>query len=274
MPESKDEHQTQPSSSNSGTEQPPSLQSISIPLGGQPILTGKVQNFKVGETNRWEHIPPSEKKPPSFGWGILIGFILFMFLIFTFATGMELLSKEEGYDAAYSHSETVLISNNSVYTLTANFEESENLMHCDGYVTQENVSYSLWLSGDDKIYYTSYCSSNCESESEEQNEKAIGNYYSENQTFWIEAPEFNNQNISFFYSSYDEKIDEKFRKNRESNQNTSTTLCFILPLIYIGFTIRAFRASTRYGWGMISVGIGLSVLPFFLLIASLLLFGW
>jgi len=277
MADADDEQKSNQSSMFSGIEQSVAPQSISIPLSTQPVLSGEVQQFMTGGSQKWESIAPVEKKPPSFAWGILIGFILYMFLGFVFGSINALFASS--WAEYYSDYRTTISSENSTFTLELELGENEGLDSCNAYVEDGNTSYNLWCSwenyGDDrKIMYSSYCMNDCDGEQNVYNEKAIGYFFFDNTTVWFEEPELDNKTINFAYSIIDFVAQEKQEAEWEREESVFSTLCFVMPLTYIGFTVRAYRKSPAYGKGMLTIGVLLSVLPFMLLIAALLLFGF
>ncbi len=270
----------------SGIEQSAAPQSISIPLSTQPVLTGEVQQMMTAGSQQWESIAPVEKKPPSFAWGLLIGFILFVLLSFAFGAINALFASS--WSEYYSDYRTTISSENSTYILVFDIEENEGLESCHGYLEEGNISYNLWCSWEDygvdrKIMYSSYCNYDCGDEQNSENdkrtptqdnEKTIGYYFWENKTVWFEEPELENKTINFAYSIIDFVAQEKQEAEWEREETVFSTLCLVMPLTYIGFTVRAYRKSSAYGHGMLTIGAILSVLPFMLLIAALILFGF
>jgi hypothetical protein len=277
MADADDEPKSNQSSMFSGIEQSVAPQSISIPLSTQPVLSGEVQQIMTGGSQKWGSIAPVEKKPPSFAWGILIGFILYMFLGFVFGSINALFASS--WAEYYSDYRTTISSENSTFTLELELGENEGLESCNAYVEDGNTRYNLWCSwenyGDDrKIMYSSYCMNDCDAEQNEYNEKAIGYFFFDNTTVWFEEPELDNKTINFAYSIIDFVAQEKQEAEWDREESVFSTLCLVMPLTYIGFTVRAYRKSPAYGKGMLTIGVLLSVLPFMLLIAALLLFGF
>jgi hypothetical protein len=277
MADADDEPKSNQSSMFSGIEHSVAPQSISIPLSTQPVLSGEVQQIMTGGSQKWGSIAPVEKKPPSFAWGILIGFILYMFLGFVFGSINALFASS--WAEYYSDYRTTISSENSTFTLELELGENEGLESCNAYVEDGNTSYNLWCSwenyGDDrKIMYSSYCMNDCDAEQNEYNEKAIGYFFFDNTTVWFEEPELDNKTINFAYSIIDFVAQEKQEAEWDREESVFSTLCLVMPLTYIGFTVRAYRKSPAYGKGMLTIGVLLSVLPFMFLIAALLLFGF
>jgi len=287
MANADEEPKSSGSSTFSGIEQSAAPQSISISLTTQPVLTGEVQQMMTGSNHQWESIAAVEKKPPSFAWGLLIGFILFVFLSFAFGSINALFASS--WSEYYSDYSTTISSENSTYILVLDIQENEGFESCYGYLEEGNISYNLWCSWqyygvDRKIMYSSYCNTyDCEDEQNSgndkttptrDNEKTIGYYFWENKTVWFEEPELENKTIYFSYTIIDFVAQEKQEAEWEREEGVFNTLCFVLPLTYIGFTVRAYRKSSAYGYGMLTIGAIMSVLPFLALIAVLILFGF
>jgi len=277
MANADEEPKSSGSSTFSGIEQSAAPQSISISLTTQPVLTGEVQQMMTGSNHQWESIAAVEKKPPSFAWGLLIGFILFVFLSFAFGSINALFASS--WSEYYSDYSTTISSENSTYILVLDIQENEGFESCYGYLEEGNISYNLWCTLDDydvdrTILYNSYCNYNCKDEQNPENEKPIGYYFRENTTVWFEEPELNNKTIRFQYAIIDFAKQEKQEAEWEREEGVFNTLCFVLPLTYIGFTVRAYRKSSAYGYGMLTIGAIMSVLPFLALIAVLILFGF
>ena len=277
MADADDEPKPSGSFTFSGIEQSAAPQSISIPLSTQPILSGEVQQIMTGGSQQWESIAPVEKKPPSFAWGLLIGFILFMFLGVAFGSINALFASS--WSEYYSNYDTTLSSENSTYLLVLELGENEGLESCNAYVEDGNRSHNLWCSwedyGDDRrITYSSYCTYDCDDEQNSRNDKTIGYYFWENTTVWFEEVELENKTIDFRYSIIDFVAQEKQEAEWERQESVFSTLCFVMPITYIGFTVRAYRKSSAYGHGMLTIGVFLSALPFMLFFAALILFGF
>ena len=285
MADADDEPKPSESSTFSGIEQSVAPQSISIPLSTQPVLSGEVQQIMTGGGQQWESIAPVEKKPPSFAWGLLIGFILYVFLGVAFGSINALFASS--WAEYYSDYRTTISSENSTFTLELELGENEGLESCNGWLNEENTSYSIWCSwedygGDRRIIYSSYCTNDCDDEQYSENDKTtpydndktIGYYYLENNTVWFEEPELENKTIDFSFGIIDFVAQEKQEEEWEREESVFNTLCLVMPLTYIGFTVRAYRKSSAYGNGMLTIGLFLSVLPFMFLIAALILFGF
>jgi hypothetical protein len=278
MPDGEEEPKPEGAFTFTGIEQQATPQSISIPLSGQPMLSGEVQNFLTGGNQQWDNIAPVEKKPPSFARGILIGFILYIVLLFAFG-GINAMFEPSGDEDAYGFHDTSISSENSTFTMVLDLDERVFLDSCNGYLEQGNMSYNLWCSwedyGDDRrIFYISYCNYNCDDdEPQRDDEKLIGHYYVENTTIWFEEAELANKTINLWYSTINYDLQEKNEAQWQRQDDVSNTLCFVMPLIYIGFTVRAFTKSSAYGFGMLTIAGILSVLPFLFIIAFLMFFG-
>ncbi len=259
-----------------GIEQQAIPPSISIPLTGQPILSGEVQNILTGGNQQWDNIAPVEKKPPSFAWGILIGFLLYIVLLFAFG-GINAMFEPNWYEEPNRYHDTSISSENSTFTMVLDLDEGVYLDFCNGYLAQGNMSYNLWCyevpgMNDRRIYFNSYCY-DCEDEQQRDEKKAIGHYYMENKTIWFEEQELANKTINFGYNTIDIDAEAEMNAQLQRQDDVFNTLCFVMPLIYIGFTVRAFTKSSAYGFGMVTIAGILSVLPFLFIFALLMLFG-
>ena len=260
-----------------GIEQQGMPPSISIPLTGQPMLSGEVQNILTGGNQQWDNLAPVEKKPPSFAWGILIGFLLYIVLLFAFG-GINAIFEPNWSEDPYRYHDTSISSENSTFTMVLDLDENVYLESCNGFVEQGNRSYNLWCSWTEPdwyartIYFNSYCY-DCDDEPQRQDEKEIGHYYLENTTIWFEEPELANKTINFGYSTIDVDAEANMNAQWQRQDNVFNTLCFVMPLIYVGVTVRAFTKSSAYGFGMVTIAGILSILPFLFIFALLMLFG-
>ena len=108
-----------------------------------------------------------------------------------------------------------------------------------------------------------------------ENNRLVGNYYSQNNTIWLTTDSHNYSQIEFRFEFIDEELEQELESEYSENSSLGDSLICFIPLIAIvAIAVSFSKGNKSLGWGLITSTIGIPLALFAMFFALLMLYGF
>ena len=181
---------------------------------------------------------------------------------------------DDRWDDLYKYENATMISQNGTFTHT--FDDN----------TTDYGRYAVdWCMSVDSGEYEYSCDWNENRDEgfeisetlrgEWDNNRLVGNYYSQNNTIWLTTDSHNYSEIEFRFDFIDEELEQELESEYPENSSLGDSLICFIPLIAIvAIAVSFSKGNKSLGWGLITSTIGIPLVLFGIFFTLLMLYGF